>query len=125
VVTFAAPITSSGASVNGGTVSNFSVAGSGAMIDLTGIANAETTTVRLDSVNDGANFGCVNLPLSTLLGDTNAHGAVTASDDSQTKAASNQPVTNANFRTDPTVNGTINTSDIGLVKAQSGTVVLP
>jgi hypothetical protein len=123
VVTFSAPITSSGASVNGGAVSNFSVAGSEATIDLTGIANAQTTTVRLESVSDGANFGCVNIPLSTLLGDTNANGAVTASDVAQAKAASNQPVTNANFRSDATVNGTINSSDIGLVKAQSGTVL--
>jgi hypothetical protein len=125
VVTFPSPITASGASVNGGSVSNFSVAGNAATINVSGIANAQTTTVRLDSVSDGTNVGCVNIPMSALLGDTNANGAVTGSDISQTKAASNQPVTNANFRADATVNGAINTSDIGLVKAQSGTVVLP
>jgi len=34
---------------------------------------------------------------------------------------SGQPVTSANFRTDVTANGAINSSDIGLMKSLSGT----
>ena len=45
-------------------------------------------------------------------GDTNANGVVNASDVGQTKSQSGQAVTSSNFRTDVTVNGTINASDL-------------
>jgi hypothetical protein len=46
---------------------------------------------------------------------------VNSSDIGQTKAQSRQPVTALNFGTDVNANGSINSSDIGLVKSRSGT----
>jgi hypothetical protein len=74
-------------------------------------------------VNDGTISGDVIVPMSFLLGDTNANRLVNASDIGQTKGQSGVPVTAANFRTDVNFNGFINASDIGQVKAQSGTSV--
>jgi hypothetical protein len=123
VVSFATPITLEGAAVSdgGGSVSSYNVSGSKAILNLTGVANAATTTVTLNAVNDGLTTGPVTVRLSTLLGDTNGNGTVNASDVGQTKAAAGQAITEANFRSDVTPNGTINASDIGQVKAQSGT----
>jgi hypothetical protein len=55
-----------------------------------------------------------------LVGDTNANRAVNASDVSQTKGQSGQPVTASNFRNDVNANGSINAGDINIVKANSG-----
>jgi hypothetical protein len=107
-------------SEGGGSVSSYNVSGSKAMLNLTGVANAATTTVTLNAVNDGLTTGPVTVRLSTLLGDTNGNGTVNASDVGQTKAAAGQAITDANFRSDVTPNGTINASDIGQVKAPSG-----
>jgi phosphoribosylformimino-5-aminoimidazole carboxamide ribonucleotide (ProFAR) isomerase len=60
--------------------------------------------------------------MNVLVGDVTVNGSVTASDVAQVKGQSGQPVTAANFRSDVTASGGIvNASDIGLVKARSGT----
>ena len=46
-----------------------------------------------------------------------------SSDIAQTQAQSGQVVTTGNFREDVTANGTINSSDIGLVQSRSGTAL--
>ena len=61
--------------------------------------------------------------MGLLNGDTTGNGSVNASDVSQTKARSGQPVDATNFRNDVTVNGSINASDVSLVKTQSGTAL--
>jgi hypothetical protein len=45
---------------------------------------------------------------------------VTSTDISQAKASSGNPIERDNFRLDVTVNGAINSSDIGTIKQQSG-----
>jgi hypothetical protein len=96
------------------------VAGTQAIVNLTGVANGETLVITLNEVNDGASIGPVRVRLTALLGDTNGNGVVNASDVGQTKTQSGQPATNMNFRTDVTVNGVTNASDVALVKTQSG-----
>jgi hypothetical protein len=127
VVTFAAPITMSGASISAGTatVSSFTTNGSDALINLTGVTNAQKLGITLDGVTDGNNAGCVNIPLAILLGDTSGNGTVNASDIGQTKSQSGQAVTASNFRIDVTANGAISASDISQVKTQSGTALPP
>ncbi len=94
-------------------------------VNLTGVANAQQITVTLQSVTDS--FAQVlpntSVNLGVLLGDTNGSGGVTSSDVSGTKAVANQTLTSANFRSDVSVNGSINASDIGQVKAASGTSI--
>jgi len=121
VVTFANPVTVAGAAVTSGTgAAAFSVSGSTVTIDLTNVANAQTLTVTLNSVNDGVNFGNVAIPIGILAGDSTANRTVNTSDVGQIKAESGNPVTAANFRTDVATNGAITAGDISLVKANVG-----
>ena len=124
VVTFANAVTFNSAAITSGpgTVAGSSGSGTPAvMVNLAGITNAQTITVTLSGVNDGAYTGDVSFQMSVLLGDTTGDGAVNSSDISQTKLQSGQAVTASNFRQDVTVNGSINSSDISLVKSKSGT----
>lgn len=106
-----------------GQVANVNTNGSVVTIDLTNVTNAQTIAVTLFGVSDGVNFGNVVIPMSVLLGDTNANGAVNSTDISQTKSQSGAAFGAPNFRTDVTVNASINSSDIAIVKAQSGTAL--
>ena len=101
---------------NGGTVS-VGGAGNVVTIRLTNIGDAQTLTLRLNSVNG---TGDVLIPMSVLLGDINRTGTVNASDIGAVKAQSGVPVTSANFRADAAVSGSINATDISLVKSRSG-----
>src|SRR6185295_4758914 len=80
VITFANPVTVSSASVTlgAGSVSTFNASGSEVTINLTGVTNAQTLTISLDGVSDGTNTGCITIPMSVLLGDTNGNGTVNA-----------------------------------------------
>jgi hypothetical protein len=128
VVTFPTSVAVTGASVTpgaGGTasVAGTTVAGNTVVVNLTNVSNAQTLTVNLLGVTDGPGSGTVNVavPMSVLLGDTNATGVVNSTDVSQTKIQSGTAATNANFRQDVTINGLINSSDVSTVKLQSGT----
>jgi hypothetical protein len=91
---------------------------------LTGVPNAQVTTVTLNNVLDAENNnGNVSVPMGVLLGDTTGNGAVNSSDIAQTQSKSGQTVTSSNFREDVTVNGSINSSDIALVQSKSGTAL--
>ena len=63
--------------------------------------------------------------MGVLLGDTSGNGTVNATDVSQTKLQSGQPVTSANFREDVNANGSINATDVSSVKLKSGTSLPP
>ena len=130
VFNFANPLGSvGGASVTNGTGSVASSAiGSDPhqyVVNLTGVANAQTLTVSLTNVIDssGSSNGVIPAPMSVLLGDTTANGAVNSSDVAQVQSESGQAVTSGNFREDVTANGSINSSDVSLVQSQSGTAL--
>ena len=122
VVSFSTPVTFFSAAVTSGngTVTGTSLSGNQITIDFTA-ANAQTITLKLFGVNDGTGPGDISIPISLLLGDTNANGIVNASDISETKAQTGTATTSANFRQDVNVNGLINSSDISLVKSKTGT----
>ncbi len=125
VATFANPVTVGGVSVTSGTgsVGGSSVSGAVVTINLTGVTNAQRLGITLANVSDGANTGDVTIPMGVLAGDTSGNGSVTATDVSQTKGQSGQPVTGANFREDVVVNGSINATDVAAVKSNSGTAL--
>ena len=79
--------------------------------------------LRCTNVQDSAGHSSdsISAPMSVLLGDTTANGAVNSSDIAQAQLQSRQAITSADFREDVTVSGTINSSDVALVQAQSGT----
>jgi hypothetical protein len=106
-----------------GSVSQFALSNNEVVVNLTGMADAQTIAVTLSHVSDGTNTADVIVPARFLLGDTTGNGSVNASDISQTKARSGQAVDYSNFRSDVNLNGTINASDISLVKSKSGSAL--
>ncbi len=90
-------------------------------IDLTGVANAQTTQIIVHNLNDGTNMTDLYLSMGVLIADVNANRVVNASDVAQVKSQSGQPVTASNFRSDINCNGAINAGDIIQPKLQSGT----
>ena len=127
IVTFTSPVTVGGIAVASGTATPaFTVAGAVVTINLTGVPDVQRLGITLENVSSGANLGNVLIPMGVLAGDTNGNGAVTGTDVSQTKAAaSSGAVGPGTFRTDAVANGTINATDIGLVKSKSGNVLPP
>ena len=125
VFTFAnnVSVQSANATKGTGSVTNFTVVGNIATVNLTGVTNAQTITVTLAGVSDGTNASDVEAAMSVLIGDTTANGAVNSSDIAQTQSQAGQAVTATNAREDVTVNGAINSSDIALVQSQSGTAL--
>jgi sugar lactone lactonase YvrE len=126
VFTFNHNIASANAAVSGGVgtvAGNSAISNNQVSVDLTGVTNAQTLTVTLTGVTDalGQALGHTAVSVSFLQGDTNGNGSVNATDIGQTKAASGQTVTTANFRADVSANGSINATDIGIVKSSSGT----
>jgi hypothetical protein len=125
VVTFAHPVSLSGASVTSGagSVSSATVNSNQVFVNLNGITSGQTIGITLASVNDGLNTGNVVIPMSVLVGDTGGNKSVNSSDISQTKAQSGTTTNIGNFRTDVSANGVINSSDVSLVKSKSGTAL--
>lgn len=82
VVTFPTPVTIANAQVTQGTgaASTTTIQGNQALITLTGVTNAQTIKVTLFGVNDGVATNNVVIPMSVLIGDTTASGAVNSSD---------------------------------------------
>ncbi len=141
VVTFAANVTVTGSPQaevtlgtgcvgTGGVCSgNVSVSGNSVTVPLTNIANVQTINVRINGVNNAmatdAPAADFTIPMSILIGDTNANGTVNAADVAQTKARLGQTVDATNFRSDVNANGSINAADTAIVKQNSGTSLPP
>jgi hypothetical protein len=106
------------ASVSGSKVRNTQVT-----VNLTNVSDAQTLTVNLIGVTGGARSGNVAIPMSVLIGDTNADGVVNSADVSETQAQSGNTVTQSNFREDVNADGAINSADVVLVQSESGTAL--
>jgi hypothetical protein len=119
----------SGCVGSGGTCTgNVTVSSNVVTIPLTNIANAQTINVRLNGVNSAAPDTPATdftIPMSILIGDTNANGVVNATDVAQTKGRLGQTVNATNFRSDANANGSINATDTTIVKQHSGTSLPP
>lgn len=110
-----------GGTPNGGMVT---ISGNMVTIPLTNVANAQTINVRLNGVNNASADAIsvdVTIPMSLLVGDTNANGAVNATDLVQTKSRTGQLVTTTNFRSDVDANASINSTDVLIIKSNAGT----
>ena len=95
-------------------------------IDPDRCAERPALTVTLNNVKDGfgQTLASVVVPMNVLLGDVNGNNMVNATDIGQVKAQSGaSPVTAANFRLDPTVDGSISATDVSMVKSAAGTVI--
>jgi hypothetical protein len=127
IATFTVPVNVQQVTGNPGTgatasVSNFAVHHSQVIVNLTNVSNAQTLSVNLIGVTGGTRSGNV-IPMSVLIGDTNADGVVNSTDVSQTQAQSGNRVTQSNFREDVNADGTINSTDVALVQSKLGTAL--
>ena len=117
-VSFAsASVTSGSGSVSGASGNNSSTV----TIGLAGVTSPQRIAVTISGVNDGFTTNDLVIPIGVLVGDTSGNGIVNATDVSQTKAQSGQPVSASNFREDVSASGSINATDVSVVKLQSGT----
>ena len=123
VFNFVSPVVFDGAAIKEGTGSVSGTSGSGTTsvsINLTGVSSGQRLTVTLLGASHGTSKSDFTVPMDVLVGDTSGNDVVNATDISQVKANSGQPITTSNFRTDINANGSINASDVGLVKSMSG-----
>ncbi len=129
VFTLSNGVVSGNASVTGGAGSlsgSPTFTGNKMTVNLTGVTNAQQITVQLSGVTDaiGQTLSTTTVPMNVLLGDADGNRAVTASDIGRVKEQSGgSPVTQANFRLDLTVDGSINATDVSMVKTAAGTTV--
>ncbi len=128
VVTFPRAVTFGSAALTSGTgnVASTSQSGAEVIVNLTGVANAQTITLTLFGVSDGVHTNDVAVKLSFLLGDVSASGSVTTpaprtfSDLDVVDGQLGQPVTAENFRADVNANGSVDEADESLVQSNSG-----
>jgi Dockerin type I domain len=116
-----AAVTAGSGTVGSGGVSNggmVTISGNVVTIPLTNVGNAQTINVTLNSVNGSTN---IIIPMSVLVGDTNANATVNAADVAQTKSRLGQTVDATNFRSDVNANGSINAADTAVIKGHLGT----
>jgi hypothetical protein len=124
VVTFSLPVTVQNVTVTpgaGGTASiaapnGFSVNNSQVTVNLTNVSNAQTLTINLIGVTDGARSGNVAIPMSVLLGDVSGNGSVDSGDVTLVRQQTLQDVTLSNFREDVNANGAIDSGDVTIVR---------
>jgi hypothetical protein len=125
VVTFPSSVTASNARITSGVanISSFSASGSQVTANLTGVANAQRITLSFTATEAGSPAVDVNVPMATLLGDSNGNGIVNSTDIGQARGQTGQMMTALNFRTDLNASGTITSSDVGVMKLQTGTAL--
>jgi hypothetical protein len=132
VVTFAAPVTVTGASLtlgSGGATGVVSgqptVNGSQVTVNLANVSNAQLLAVNLIGVSDGVNSGNVAIPMGVLLGDANGISGVTGSDVNECKAKVGADISQNNFRYDVDVSGAFTGSDVNVIKSRVGSTLPP
>jgi AraC-like DNA-binding protein len=127
VFTFASPLTSvTGANVasGSGSVATSNIDPNDAhnyIVNLTGVTNAQTTTVSLTNVSDLAgNFSsAISGSMGVLLGDVNGSRRVDAADVSAVRQQTLQTIDATNFRDDVNATGRIDAADVSLVRQQT------
>ena len=97
------------------------IAGNTMTVNLTGVLNAQVTSVTLNNVSYGVGTGNITVSMGALLGDTNGDRVVNAGDSTQTRNRSGSLTDGATFRSDVNLDGVVNSGDASIVRAASGT----
>ncbi|HEY2714451.1 MAG TPA: kelch repeat-containing protein [Chthoniobacterales bacterium] len=129
VVGFPTGVTLSGATVTPGTGGTASLAGPPILsrdgtqvtINLATVSDVQILTVTLTGVNDGTNTYDVAVPMGVLIGDTGANGIVDLPDGRLVKSQYGKRLTTSNCREDVNADGSIDPSDLSLMKSYAGT----
>jgi hypothetical protein len=127
IFSFAGAVTSCGTASTGSVSAG--PAANQCTVKLTGVPNAQYTTVNLTGVNVPtacpAFIGNVSGTIGLLLGDTNADRRVNVGDTNQTRSRSGQTTNNTNKRSDVNLDGRINVGDTNFVRSHSGSSIGP
>jgi hypothetical protein len=125
VVTFSNNVVSGNASVTAGvgSVSGSPTFSNNTMtVNLTGVTDVQQISVTLNNVTDS--FAQVladtAVTMNVLMGDTTGNKGVSSTDLSETKAQSGNSANASNYREDVVTDGSINSTDITVVKLRSG-----
>lgn len=102
-----------------GSVSSSSTSGNQVTVNLTGMSNAQCTSVTFHGVNDGVTIGDVDVPICFLLGDVNSSRRVDAADVSSVRQQTLQTLTTSNFRNDLNTSGRIDAADVSIARQQT------
>jgi hypothetical protein len=122
VFTFDVTVTSGDVSVVTGTglTGTPTFSGKQVIVPLTGVANAQVLTLRLENINgDGQSHWDVSFGF--LIGDADSNRRVDSGDVTVLQAAHGQPVDGSNFRADFHPNGRINKQDRSELRSHLGT----
>ncbi|MDQ6861849.1 MAG: dockerin type I domain-containing protein [Verrucomicrobiota bacterium] len=138
VLNFAAPVSVTGsphARITGGTglvgtggTSNggaVTLTGSSVIVPLTNVANAQTLTVAVAGLTNGAPATEITVSMRVLIGDSSDDAAVNSADVSQVRSNSGKAAGATTFRTDLNADGIVNSADVSIARAASGTNVRP
>ena len=125
VLTFTNEIASALAQVSSGngTVVGLPISNGNEMtINLTGVTDAQQLTVTVSNIFDtyGQTLASIPVTMDVLLGDTTGNAQVNSSDVSQAKICSGRALDDTNFRCDVNLSGSLNSSDVSVVKANCG-----
>ena len=119
VLTFAVPVTFTGASVTSGTGTVTGTGGSGtseATINLTGVTDQQNITVSLLGASAGGASADIPVPIGVLLADVNASKRVDSGDVSLVRQQALQTITTSNFQEDINTSGRIDAGDVSLAR---------
>jgi hypothetical protein len=124
VFTFANNVTNCGsAGTPGGSVTSGPKANQ-CTENLSGVPNAQYTTVILNNVLDSlGNTGTVSAPMGLLIGDVNASGLVDSGDVFLVRQQAGQSAGASNFREDVNASGLIDSGDVFLTRQHTGTAL--
>jgi hypothetical protein len=125
VMTFAVPVTFSGASITGtGTVTSTSGSGTTeATINLSGVTNAQNITVSLLGVSAGGASGDIPVTIGVLLGDVNSTRRTDSGDVTQVRNHTVSVPDQDTFRFDVNTTGRIDAGDVTVTRNASVTVL--
>jgi hypothetical protein len=92
------------------------------IVNLTGVPNAQYTTVTLNTVLDSQNnTGNISATMGVLIGDVDANDVVDGNDVSGVQSHTRQSANGTNFRYDLDVNGVIDGNDVSTAQSHTRT----
>jgi hypothetical protein len=122
VFTFDVAVTSGDVSVVSGaaTAGTATFSGNEIAVPLTGVANAQIVTLRVENIN-GSGETAGDVPFGFLVGDADSSRIVDDADRAALQAAKGKPVDDSNFRVDFNPDGRINRKDQSELRSHLGT----
>ena len=124
VFSFTTNVVSGNASVSSGTgtVGTPTFSGMTMTVPLTDVTDVQTLTVTLTGVTDASSqvLPPTSVSANMLIGEVNGDKTVNNTDANLTKGQVGMAVTNANFREDVRISGTITSADVRQVKGAKG-----